>query len=220
MKTKCFIVCELERLSWQGKQLYFWRRSWFIICRFHAVFPDNSSIRLYPHNKVSSYRDIFPDEITLNPDEWEVVLSEILYLNFINNIKEGQNKILFTTNDFEFTLTITPGYHVSVPKQLLAQNRPNSIDCKFTYNRHYKHILISATRDVNIFFKSNNIGRIMGFVNNVEFKKPLNYSMDTVKSDFIGLVRNSNFSMFLYSNAVKQSYIDDVKALLLRAVPI
>ena len=195
--------------------------------KFYAVLPSNSSMGLYPDNKVSSYRVVLPDVMTLNPDEWEVALSEIQYPNFINNIREGRNKLLFTTNDFEFTVTITPGYYASVPtlisqieKQLLTQNRPNPIDCKFTYNRHYKHILISATRDVKIFFKSTDIGRMLGFINNVELKKPLNYPMDIVKSDVIASVNNGNFSMFVYSDVVKHNYVGDVKAPLLRAVPI
>ena len=61
--------------------------------KFFIVLPSDSSMKVYPENKLSSYTTFIPSEIKVDPSKWEVALQEIQFPNSWFNIRKGYNKL-------------------------------------------------------------------------------------------------------------------------------
>ena len=62
--------------------------------QFFMVLPSNSSMDLYPDNKVSNFKVNLPNALNLNASKWEVGLSEIQFQHTWYNVREGKNTII------------------------------------------------------------------------------------------------------------------------------
>ena len=47
--------------------------------KFFIVLPSDSSTKVYPENKTSSYTTNLPNEIRVDPSKWKVPLKEITF---------------------------------------------------------------------------------------------------------------------------------------------
>ena len=61
--------------------------------QFFVVLPSNSSMDLYPNNKVSNFKVNLPNILNLDAAKWEVGLSEIQFQHTWYNVREGKNTI-------------------------------------------------------------------------------------------------------------------------------
>ena len=61
--------------------------------KFFIVLPSDSSMKVYPENKLSSYTTFIPSEIKVDPSKWEVALQEIQFPHSWFNIRKGYNKL-------------------------------------------------------------------------------------------------------------------------------
>ena len=85
---------------------------------FTVEIPSNSSMTLFPDNKIGEFTAHFPIPIKVK-NEYEVGLSGIHYTQSWNNVREGENSFDFAyiyRNGKRFAAThkITPGYYPNV----------------------------------------------------------------------------------------------------------
>ena len=85
---------------------------------FTVEIPSNSSMTLFPDNKIGEFTAHFPIPIEVK-NEYEVGLSGIHYTQSWNNVREGENSFDFAyiyRNGKRFAAThkITPGYYPNV----------------------------------------------------------------------------------------------------------
>ena len=89
------------------------------------TLPSNSSMDIYPENKVSDYTVHLPKEINFS-GSWELGLSEILYPNTWYNIDTNQCFIYYQRGDLELVAVLPPGYYQQpqyVVRQILQEMR-------------------------------------------------------------------------------------------------
>ena len=58
---------------------------------FHMTLPSDGSLNVYPENTLSDFRTHLPQTMTLEDNDWEVGLSEIVYPTSIMNVQEKCN---------------------------------------------------------------------------------------------------------------------------------
>ena len=58
---------------------------------FHLSLPIDGSLNVYPENTLSEFRTHLPQTMTLEDNDWEVGLSEIVYPTSIMNVQEKCN---------------------------------------------------------------------------------------------------------------------------------
>ena len=83
------------------------------------TLPSNSSMDIYPENKLSDYTVHLPKEINLS-GLWELGLSEILYPNTWYNIDTNQCYIFYQGGALEFVAVLPAGYYQH-PQYILRQ---------------------------------------------------------------------------------------------------
>ena len=59
--------------------------------QFFVVLPSNSSMKIYPDNRTSSFTVNLPKPLELDPAQWDVALSEIQYPHIWYNIRRNKN---------------------------------------------------------------------------------------------------------------------------------
>ena len=69
--------------------------------QFYLTLPSNSSMDLYPDNKISSYKVNLPNTLHLDPLKWEVGLSEIQFVHTWYNVRKGKNIIRKSKQAFD-----------------------------------------------------------------------------------------------------------------------
>ena len=74
------------------------------------TLPSNSSMDIYPENKLSDYTVHLPKEINLSRS-WELGLSEILYLNSWYNIDTNKCYIFYLCGAVQFFAVLPAGYY-------------------------------------------------------------------------------------------------------------
>ena len=89
------------------------------------TLPSNSSMDIYPENKLSDYMVHLPKEINLS-GSWELGLSEILYPNTWYNIDTNQFYIFYQRGALEFVAVLPAGYYQQpqyIVRQILQEMR-------------------------------------------------------------------------------------------------
>ena len=89
------------------------------------TLPSNSSMDIYPENRLSDYMVHLPKEINFS-GSWELGLSEILYLNTWYNIDNNQCYIFYQRGALEFVAVLPAGYYQQpqyIVRQILQEMR-------------------------------------------------------------------------------------------------
>jgi len=91
---------------------------------FTVNIPSNSSMQLFPNNKIGEFTAHFPTPLELN-NKYEVGLCSIHYTQSWNNIREGENSFNFSYirrngRKVEISHKIAPGYYSTVQSVLDA----------------------------------------------------------------------------------------------------
>ena len=89
------------------------------------TLPSNSSMDIYPENRLSDYMVHLPKEINLS-GSWELGLSEILYPNTWYNIDTNQFYIFYQRGALEFVAVLPAGYYQQpqyIVRQILQEMR-------------------------------------------------------------------------------------------------
>ena len=57
----------------------------------YVTLPSNSSMNIYPDNKISSFDVDLSETLQVDPDNWEVALKEIQFPHLWNNVRKDKN---------------------------------------------------------------------------------------------------------------------------------
>src|SRR5882724_1094715 len=93
---------------------------------FYLVLPSNASMKMYPHNKRSTFTVWLPHKINLN-ENWKVGLAEITYTKSWFNIEESKMRMAvkeegWTRINPEMELTLPGNYYNSEEEFVTAIN--------------------------------------------------------------------------------------------------
>ena len=80
---------------------------------FHMILPSNSSMKTYPDNTLNHYVTALSNRIELGGD-WEVALSEILFLSTWYNIQEDDCMLSIITPGSEIDMFLPDGFYSDV----------------------------------------------------------------------------------------------------------
>ncbi|GFY46538.1 uncharacterized protein TNIN_475211 [Trichonephila inaurata madagascariensis] len=72
---------------------------------FYVTLTSDSSVNFFPENKISHFKTQLPSPVCLN-GEWEVGLSEIIYLHSWLNVNETNNYFRYKVGDGNISSTV------------------------------------------------------------------------------------------------------------------
>ena len=219
---------------------------------FYLVLPSNSSMGVYPDNKISNFRVQLPQPLQLDIMKWEVGLAEIQYPHVWYNIRKGKNLIIkeylspsLTELDqlyqvkttgklqqekrqqaltylkskanlaYKEYISLLPGYYNSIEQilvQLRKSQRENMRPISFSYNPISRRNQIAIAPYTKLDFNNSDVGYCLGF----HPKKVIDRGS---LSDYLATTERYN-SLYIYSDIIKNQNAGDVKAPLLRVVPV
>ena len=183
--------------------------------QFYVVLPSNGSMTLYPNNTCSKFKINLSSTLELNPEQWEVGLAEIQFPGAFENIRKDKNRIAYLSGDTWVGYKVPRGFYEN-PKDLVEKLREieHLHGITFTYKETKKRTEISVPANCGIDFMDSDVGRYLGFdANTIITDKNMLSPYET--SPFNGI-----HTLFVYSDIVGNQYVGDVKAPLLRSVPI
>ena len=78
---------------------------------FFVTLPSNSSMDVYPDNKISHYTTQLPQEINLQDSEYEVALVEINYVHSFYNVQSGDCWLQYKVDRAVYMLQLAAGHY-------------------------------------------------------------------------------------------------------------
>ena len=202
--------------------------------QFYIVLPSNSSMQLYPDNRISSFKVNLSNPLEFNSSKWEVALSEVQFLHSWYNVRKSKNIIIKTIDhptpdetsitlpkDFKpnngfgrivSNFEIPVGYYEHT-KDLI--NMINDIQkvrpVKFTQGNLDKKVRMEIPKGVTLDLKAQDIGRCLGF-------EPKNYP----EGHYISQYQPSKLynSIYIYTDIIENQNVGDYKVPLLRIIPV
>lgn len=202
--------------------------------QFYIVLPSNSSMKLYPNNRISSFKVNLPNPLELNATKWEVALSEVQFLHSWYNVREGKNLIIKTIdnptlNEAKKTLPddfdpnsgfgrITANFEIPVGYYEYNEDLIKTINqlqkvrpIKFTHGKLDKKVRMDIPDGVTVDFNSSDIARCFGF-------DPKQYPTGHYISHYQP-TRLYN-SIYIYTDIIENQNVGDYKVPLLRIIPV
>ena len=99
----------------------------------YITLPSNSNMNIYPDNKISSFRVNLPEMLQVDPEQWEVALNEIQFLQLWYNVRKDKNYFIGWCNtvighysnkrvEFKFMKEIKHGYYSSMLEMVAELN--------------------------------------------------------------------------------------------------
>ena len=112
----------------------------------YVTLPSNSSMDIYPDNKISSFKVNLPETLQVDPEHWEVALKEIQFAHLWYNVRKGKNYFIGWYNtvigrpsnksvEFKFMKEIKSGYYSSMTEMVAELNLKIPAESK-TINLH------------------------------------------------------------------------------------
>ena len=197
-----------------------------------------ASARIYPENKLSSFRTLIPltEGLVLPPGHWEVAITELSYPSQLQNVTDGTFQCAtkhfdaerdFLLFDVPQTLRIETGHYTSVEMILDAMNAAlrlsypspisneegDIIEMQAHVNPQTKILTITSVKPMRIQFGPH-IAPLLGFYSHTYYDLH-----GTLRADFpIDLQRIH--VMYIYTDIIEHQIVGDVMAPSLRTVPL
>eukprot|EP00111_Clytia_hemisphaerica_P012033 TCONS_00035368-protein len=217
--------------------------------KFFISLPSDSSMSVYPDNKISKYTTYFPDEIKVSPTQWKVALKEIIFPHSWYTIKDGSNTIIKfyynitedetlnltkSTTPYTFLkdksgkdtlaklITVKPGIYQNILDIIKALNKQDEGDIRpmdFSLDITSK-TSVTIFRDCTIKWNNSDIAKCFGFDPSGDISSIS--ALDekiTIISNSIGTTQPLEI-IYVYSDIVENQHVGDFKVPLLRIIPI
>ena len=205
---------------------------------FYVTCPSNSSLDLYPGNRVSTFKMRLNKPIEMIGN-YEVGMAQIQYPMSWNNVRESNNgfsiryqrKPLTVDDDVGKSVKrlyrIPAGYYSTIEeviyemKTLITKPKLNKLGIDIKYNKATRRVTINTKKTTKREEKlrsiklKNDIAMILGFEND-KFIKPNR----EVTSPFLALPSSGFHHMYVYCDVVQETAVGDVQAPLLRVLPV
>lgn len=189
---------------------------------FYLTLPSNSSIKYYPDNTPSHYFTKLPEPITVHGD-YEAGLSEITFTNNYCNVQHGVYVASYRkSNQLQRVFGVpaglykAPGEIVEALKLELheALTEEEKEDVEIKYNSATKRTTVRiqgeeaslrVSRELANFFQTKDIEYFTG---------------NTYKSEKMMRLDNDYEAVYVYTDLIEHRMVGDIKAPLLRIIPI
>lgn len=183
----------------------------------------NASTQYYPNNKLSSFRTVLPLENGLQLDgKWEVALSEIVFPTQVKNITDGAYTYRNRSGDDYKTERIPAGVYHSVNDVIMAIKRQvdvhHRVGMKWKFSVDPKTQLLSITLSEGSSYLdlvSTDLKTILGFTGEKVHLNGVGPHVGTFPVDIQRV-----HAMFVYTDIIQHQIVGDMKAPLLRNVPL
>lgn len=217
--------------------------------QFFVVLPSNSSMTIYPDNKISSFKVQLPKPLQLDINKWEVALSEIQYSHSWFNVRDGKNHIIKEienpTKDEILAIDpyanpdnwidpvgnpfrprksqkkpsiaqhiyVTPGHYSNINTLINQLNGMETLrPTVYKYDAISRRTTTQVAQDCSLILMGLDIQRCLGYRS-----AALLYGENTSKT-FTDMKPYE--VLYIYSDVAVNQSVGDVKAPLLRVVPI
>lgn len=202
--------------------------------QFFLILPSDSSMNLYPDNKISSYKVNLPNPVNLDPARWQVALQEIQFPNYWYNIREGRNVIVMHYKKFSHPsvyvryqkdIQISPGYYKDINEVISALKKTEEYDedkdinsIQYIVDHTSKRVYIGLKEHCEIDFNNSDIAKCLGF-------KPTRRIINEpgkvrISSDSMFNVDRMYDSIYVYTDIIENQVVGNYKVPLLRVVPV
>ena len=202
---------------------------------FYIVLPSNSSMDLYPDNKTSSFKVNLATHLDLDIDKWEAALAEIQFPISWYNIRKGRNFIRRGIRGVDFLedfpekksetrrvhwsrVEITAGYYASVKEIIEKLNEKEEgkiIPITYSFEKVSQKTSIKKSERIYINWKNSDIAKCLGFNPDSYILKKERYTSPNLAS-----TKSMYKNVYVYSDIIKNQSVGNVKAPLLRIVPV
>ena len=203
----------------------------------YVTLPSNSSMDIYPDNKISSFKVNLPETLQVDPEHWEVALKEIQFPHLWYNVTKDKNYFIGWYNtvighssnkkiEFKFMKEAKPGYYSSMPEMVAELNAkiptgPNTLNLHsdgfnicFIYNSFSNKTFVAMSHGVSKKIEGSDLAMQMGFKEN----EVLHGSTPTVSPFMMNMKRYT--ALYVYTDIIQNQLVGDVRAPLLRVVPV
>ena len=146
----------------------------------YVTLPSNSSMDIYPGNKITSFKVKFSETYQVNSEHWEVALKEIQFPHLRYNVRKDKNYFIGWYNTFighssykraEFKLTkkIKPGYYSGMSEMVTELNAkiptgPNTMnlhadvfDIRFDYDYFSNKYIVTMSHGVSMKMEGSDL---------------------------------------------------------------
>ena len=205
--------------------------------RFYVVLPSNSSMDVFPDNKVSSFRVNLPHSLNLDPDKWEVALKEIQFSYSWYNIRRGKNiiikKVIHSTMELGVQtrikkIEIPSGYYTNIDKILdvireheadAVKEEKVTVEIDSTSKKTFVKI---PNYKVELDFNGSDVAKVLGFQPNTVVNRLMSLqSSRGFESELAANIKHATHdSVYLYTDVIKERVVGDFMVPLLRIIPI
>ena len=187
---------------------------------FYLTLPSNSSSSQYPDNHGGHFYTKLSENFDLSRQPYEVGLAEIQFSNTHSNVKEGEAKFSFTLDGaLWINIRITEGFYHQPTSLVNAMNQgmrvkvKHAIKPKFHYNRESKKVWIKL-------YNKKQIIRLNSFLAKLFSMPEMMQGPNFFQSDDIVNLHENSTAIYVYCDLVAHRPVGDIKAPLLRTVPI
>lgn len=186
---------------------------------FYCVLPSNSSMSTFPDNTLSSYHVVLPARIRLK-GPWEMALVEMQYPTRVANVNHVDYSTIIAYRTPEgMKYFFVPVGHYPTPRKLCQaiKKAVKAEQFAITYNKATQrvHVTVREDRDPRYTLRfSHGLGNMLGF------KLGRLLSSRNNVADYPTDVHSGVHNYYVYVDTAEHVMVGDVRAPLLRIVPI
>jgi len=184
--------------------------------QFYLTLPSNSSMKVFPDNTLASYKVKLPEHITLT-GSWQAGLASITYPHTWYDIT-ANNRRFYYQNSTGFTdvILLPEGYYNSVQDLVDKMNQGLTEEgvkgVSLTYDNLSRKVTLTLAPGMK-FLIPKELSLLLGLDKKAELAK-------TTTAPFVSDLNIGRQSLFVYLNVVEDQIVGDVRAPLLRTVPV
>ena len=193
---------------------------------FYVTLPSNSSLGVYPNNKIGCYRTKLSRTIVLN-EPHEVGLIEIQYPKAWNSfpVSDSNVDIYDMKNSSTSTIVMARAYYENIPELVKEFNElfgmlPYMGGMMMRYHIVKQHVYFSGPSKGLSFTFRGKVAAMLGFNPGEPFKTPPDREVRFYYAPHRADVHGGCYNMFIYSDIVNYQAVGDSYVPLLRSINV
>lgn len=193
---------------------------------FYLTLPSNSSVDIFPDNKLNSFKVKLQRSLPIVQGKWEVGLSEIQFPKSWYNVTDAWMRVRTAQNSEPFHIRVKNGFYKDIVELidymygLIAADVRFPDKIRFHYDNVANRVILTVQENIDktaigIAF-SQNLLNMLGFGNS---KKEGEYFSQGVFVDGPTDINEGFSALYLYSDVVEDQFVGGYMVPLLRVVP-
>ena len=218
--------------------------------QFYIILPSNSSMDIYPDNKICNFKVHLANPLKLKPSKWEVGLSEIQFPHLWHNIREGKNTIekeIHNLTAEELNYLYPTDENGKEKREKLLSEKPDGVDIAFRAkitipSGYYSNIekLLEKLEEQDrrsirpIVFKYEELSRCVNvnipkqcklFFHDSDIAKCLGFKAQRIveegdKKSDVMSSIETNKVVYIYTDIIQNQHVGQFKVPLLHVIPV